>query len=57
MKNALAYEVMENATGDFWTPDRTVTIDLADVTYSGTVYLGVYMADFNGVTICEITFS
>ena len=57
MKNALAYEVMENATGDFWTPDRTVTIDLADVTYSGTVYLGVYMADFNGVTIYGITFS
>ena len=57
MKNALAYGVMENATGDFWTPDRTVTIDLTDVTYSGTVYLGVYMADFNGVTIYGITFS
>ena len=57
MKNALAYGVMENATGNFWTPDRTVTIDLTDVTYSGTVYLGVYMADFNGVTIYGITFS
>ncbi len=57
MKNALAYGVMENATGEFWTPDRTVTIDLTDVTYSGTVYLGVYMADFNGVTIYGITFS
>ncbi|MBO4327412.1 MAG: hypothetical protein J5950_09085 [Clostridia bacterium] len=49
--------IMENAAGAAWTPDRSAVIDLSEVTYGGKVYLGIYMGDFNGVTIYSITFS
>ena len=49
--------LMENATGESWMPDRVVEIDLSEITFSGEVYLGIYMGDTNGVNIYKITLS
>lgn len=38
-------------------PDRVVEIDLSEITFSGEVYLGIYMGDTNGVNIYKITLS
>ena len=53
-RQVLAKGILSNATGPWSDNIRTVTIDVSSLSYSGAVYLPVYMGDFNGVNIVGI---